>query len=188
MLAFFGDGASNEGTFHEGLNLSAVWRLPLVWVCVNNMYGMGTRHEKVSAVENVADRACAYNMPGLVVDGNDVVAVYQAASEARDRALAGEGPTLIECKTYRHRGHSSFDMRLYRPQEELEAWLTRDPLTLLERTLREKGLLDDELVQGFTAEVQEQVDEAEEFALSSPEPSPEAGMDFIFCPGEENSR
>jgi pyruvate dehydrogenase E1 component alpha subunit len=122
------------------------------------------------------------------VDGNDVVAVCEAASDARDRALAGEGPTLIECKTYRHRGHSSFDMRLYRPREEIDAWLTRDPLVLSERTLREKGLLDDELVERIEAAVREQVDEAEEFALTSPEPSPEAGMEFIFCPSEVGSR
>ena len=184
VLTFFGDGASNQGTFHEGMNLSAVWHLPLIWVCVNNMYGMGTRHDKVSAIENIADRACAYNMPGFVVDGNDVVAVYQAVFEARERALVGQGPTLIECKTYRHRGHSSFDRRLYKPQEELEAWLERDPLILFEKRLREKGLLDDDLLEEIAAEAQKRVDEAEEFSLSSPEPPPEAGVELVFCPGE----
>ncbi len=184
VLAFFGDGASNQGTFHESMNLSALWHLPVVWVCHNNLYAMSTRFERASAVENVADRACAYNMPGVIVDGNDVAAVYQAVSEARQRALAGDGPTLVECKTYRHRGHSASDKRRYRPQEEVNTWLKRDPIARMERMLREQGILDDESVEELAAEARKQVDAAEEFALHSPEPSPEAGVELIFCPSE----
>jgi TPP-dependent pyruvate/acetoin dehydrogenase alpha subunit len=184
VLAFFGDGASSLGAFHECMNLSALWRLPVVWVCNNNLYSMSTHFNQMSAVENVADRRCAYNMPGAVVDGNDVVAVYEVVSEARQRALAGEGPTLIECKTYRHRGHSGSDMRRYRPQAEIEAWLKRDPIARFERTLRERGILNDELIEEITAEARRLVDEAEDFAVNSPESPPEAGAELIFCPSE----
>jgi len=184
VLALFGDGCSNEGTFHEALNLSSVWKLPVVWVCVNNQYGMGTAHVKVSAVEDIADRACAYDMPGLVVDGNDVLAVYDAVSQARQRALAGDGPTLLECKTYRWGGHSTMDKRLYRPKEEVEAWLKRDPIPRFEALLRQQGILDDASVERIRAESRKAVDEAEEFALNSPEPRPESAMDLVFCPSE----
>jgi len=166
------------------MNLSSLWKLPIVWVCVNNQYGMGTAFERVSAAANVADRAAAYAMPGCVVDGNDVLAVYAAMIEARERALAGEGPTLIECKTYRHRGHSTFDKNNYRPQAEIEAWLARDPLVLYERWLRGQGLLDDAAVAEVMAGAARQVDAAEAFAVASPEPAPAASMDFVFAAGQ----
>ncbi len=184
VLAWFGDGASHEGTFHEAMNLSAIWKLPVVWVCVNNQYAMGTSFVSTTAVENVADQACAYNMPGLVIDGNDILVVYETVREARERALAGEGPTLIECKTYRHRGHSTFDKNAYRPQEEIDEWLKRDPIPRFEQTLRERGILDDERIAQIADEVKQQVDEAEEFALDSPEPRPEAAMEFVLCQSE----
>jgi pyruvate dehydrogenase E1 component alpha subunit len=186
VLAFFGDGASSLGAFHESMNLSALWRLPVVWVCDNNLYSMSTRFDRMSAVGNVADRAGAYNMPGIVVDGNDVMAVYEVVCKARLRALSGEGPTLIECKTYRHRGHSASDLRRYRPQSEVEAWLQRDPIARFEKTLREseRGILDDQLVEQIAIEVRKCIDEAEEFAVNSPEPPPEAGAQLIFCPSE----
>ena len=184
VLAFFGDGASHQGTFHESLNLTALWKLPIVWLCVNNQYGMGTAFTKTSAVPNVADRASAYNMPGCVVDGNDVAAVYQVVWEARRRALAGDGPTLVECKTYRHRGHSTFDKNSYRPQAEIDAWLKRDPIALFENSLRLRGSLDDHGVADVAAKAQQVVDEAEAFALGSPEPAPEAALQMLFCPNE----
>ena len=136
VLAWFGDGASHEGTFHEALNLSAIWKLPVVWVCVNNQYAMGTSFASTSAVENVADRACAYDIPGVTVDGNDVLAAYKAVREARERALVGEGPTLVECKTYRHRGHSTFDRNAYRTQREIAEWMSRDPIQRFEQVER----------------------------------------------------
>ena len=184
VLAMFGDGASQMGTFHEALNLSAIWHLPVVWVCVNNHYAMSTSFAEASAIANVADRACAYNMPGCVVDGNDILVVYETVREARERALAGEGPTLIECKTYRQGGHSSFDTNPYRPQEEIDAWLKRDPITQFEQRLRERGILDDKHKTQIADGVQQQVDEAEEFALNSPEPPPEAGVEFVFRSSE----
>jgi pyruvate dehydrogenase E1 component alpha subunit len=181
VLAFFGDGASNEGAFHESMNLSSLWRLPVVWVCDNNLYAMSTRFSRASAIENIADRACAYHLPGIVADGNDVEQVYELTKEARRRALEGEGPTLIECKTYRQEGHSGFDKRLYRPREEIDAWLKRDPIDRFEKVLRERALFDDGMIQVIAAEAQKCVDEAEEFALSSPEPSPDTGADLVFC-------
>lgn len=188
VLAFFGDGASHEGTFHETLNLSAIWKLPVVWVCVNNQYAMGTSFVNTTAVHNIADQACAYDMPGVVVDGNDVLAVYETVREARARALAGRGPSLIECKTYRHRGHSSFDRNLYRPQEEIEQWMKRAPIPQFEQTLRERGLLDDQMIAQVAAEAQRVVDEAEEFALNSPESPPEAAMEYVLCQSEVSVR
>jgi pyruvate dehydrogenase E1 component alpha subunit len=184
VLAYFGDGASHEGTFHEALNMSSIWKLPLVWVCVNNQYAMGTSFAYTSAVPNVADRACAYGMPGLAIDGNDVLAVYEAVQQARERALAGEGPTLIECKTYRHRGHSSFDTNRYRPQAEIDEWMRRDPIARFETALRERGMLDDERVAHVEREARRQVDEAEAFTLESPEPPPEAGIELVYCRAE----
>lgn len=186
VLALFGDGTSNEGTFHEGLNLSSLWRLPVIWLCVNNLYAMGTRFTNASSVPNVADRACAYGIPGRVIDGNDVVRVYEEVEEARRRALSGEGPTLIECKTYRHKGHSAFDRNPYRSQEEMQAWLARDPILTFERALRTQGVLDDERIQRIAADVQGQVDEAEAFAVNSPEPRPESALERIRYSGEGN--
>lgn len=184
VLAFFGDGASNQGTFHEAMNLTALWKLPIVWVCVNNQYGMGTRFDKTSAIPNVADRACAYDMPGHVVDGNDVLAVYEAACVARARALAGSGPTLIECKTYRHRGHSTFDKNTYRSQEEIDAWVKRDPIVLFENLLRAEDLLTDDLIARIADDAKRANDAAEAFAVQSPEPAPAAVMEMVFCPSE----
>jgi acetoin:2,6-dichlorophenolindophenol oxidoreductase subunit alpha len=186
VLAFFGDAASNQGTFHEAMNLTSRWKLPIVWVCDNNLYGMGTSFASTSAIPNVADRACAYDMPGYVVDGNDVVAVYEAADRARQRALAGDGPTLIECKTYRHRGHSTFDKNSYRPQEEIDSWLKRDPIALFETKLRGQALLDDRTVAEVAAAAERMMDDAEAFAVGSPEPAPASALEMIFAPDEVN--
>jgi pyruvate dehydrogenase E1 component alpha subunit len=181
VLAWFGDGAAHEGTFHETLNLSAIWKLPVVWVCVNNAYAMGTSFGSTTAVDNIADQACAYGMPGEVVDGNDVLATYEVTRQARERALAGEGPTLIECKTYRHRGHSTFDRNPYRTPQEMADWLARDPIQRFERLLRQQGHLDDALAEEIAGDVQQVVDKAEAFAVNSPEPPPEAGGELVFA-------
>jgi pyruvate dehydrogenase E1 component alpha subunit len=186
VLAWFGDGASHEGTFHEALNLSAIWKLPVVWLCINNQYAMGTSFASTTAVDNIADQACAYDMPGVLVDGNDVVAVYEAVHEARERALADDGPTLIECKTYRHRGHSTFDRNAYRTQQEMAEWMARDPIPRFERDLLDQGILDDERVAQIASEVGQIVDEAEAFAINSPEPPPEAALDLVLAPREVN--
>ena len=143
VVCFFGDGANNEGAFHESLNMASIWKLPVVFVCENNGYGMSTSAARSTAVANIADRAAGYSMPGVVVDGNDFSAVAEASSNAVDRARKGDGPTLIECKTYRHRGHSKSDRNRYRTKEEIEDWKSlRDPITQFENELMQFGVID----------------------------------------------
>jgi len=178
---FFGDGASNQGTFHEGINLAAIWRLPVVFVCENNLYAMGTRQSRVMLTENVADRAAAYGIPSVVADGNDVLAVYEAAHLAVERARKSEGPTLIECKTYRLRGHSRFDPAAYRPKEEVETWLKKDPIARFQTKLFEIGALTEAEAKKIVDEVTKEVDEATRFAVESPFPEPEEALGDVYA-------
>jgi len=177
---FFGEGASNQGTFHEGINLAAVWSLPVVFVCENNLYAMGTSQTRIMSIENVADRATAYGIPGVAVDGNDVLAVYEAAREAVERARRGEGPTLIECKTYRQKGHSRFDPATYRPKEEVETWLKKDPIARLQTRLFEMGVLTEIENQKMVEEAKRAVEEATKFAVESPFPEPEEAFEDVY--------
>lgn len=172
-VSFFGDGANNEGAFHEALNMAAVWRLPVVFVCENNQYGMSTSMERSTAVRNVAERAAAYGMPGLIVDGNRFADVAEASFEAVRRARAGEGPSLIESKTYRIRGHSRSDRNRYRTKEEIEAWQSRDPIGLFETELASFGLIDESEITKVREEVEAEIAAALAFAIESP--SPEVG-------------
>jgi len=180
VACFFGDGASNNGAFHEALNMAAAWKLPVAFACENNLYAMGTRISHVTAIENIADRALAYGMPGIVVDGNDVIAVYKAAREAAERARNGEGPTLIECKTYRYKGHSRFDPGKYRPQGEVEEWVRRDPILRFRRKLTEENILTERESEQIDHEATEAVDESAKFALESPDPEPEDALEDVF--------
>ena len=169
-VAFFGDGASNIGAFHEGLNLASVLKLPVIFVCENNQYGEYTPISKSTAVSNIADRASSYAMRGVIVDGNDVLKVAEVARSAIDQARAGKGPTLIECKTYRHKGHSRTDPGKYRPDKEVEEWLARDPVTLFGRYLESNGLLSKGDQEKLKVAQDKIVDEAYQFALDSPYP------------------
>ncbi|MBM3480086.1 MAG: thiamine pyrophosphate-dependent dehydrogenase E1 component subunit alpha [Alphaproteobacteria bacterium] len=171
-MVFFGDGASNEGAFHEALNLAAIWKLPVVFVCENNKYGMSMSTARSMPVANVADRAAAYAMPGVIVDGNDLLAVVEAADEACARARRGEGPSLLECKTYRLRGHSKSDRNLYRTKEEIEAWRARDPIARLRDALVEAGRLDAVEAEAIEASAAAEIEAAVEFARTSPDPDP----------------
>lgn len=171
-MVFFGDGASNEGAFHEALNLAAIWRLPVVFVCENNQYGMSMSVARSMPIANVADRAAAYAMPGVVVDGNDLFAVIAAAHEACARARRGEGPSLLECKTYRWRGHSKSDRNLYRSKEEIETWRGLDPIRRLCDALVEDRLLTVAETDMIEAEAAAEIDAAVEFARQSPDPDP----------------
>ncbi|MDH5462596.1 MAG: pyruvate dehydrogenase (acetyl-transferring) E1 component subunit alpha [Candidatus Bathyarchaeota archaeon] len=184
VACFFGDGASNQGTFHEGINMAAVWALPILFVCENNLYAMGTRQSRVMAIENVADRAAAYGIPGAVVDGNDVLAVYEAAHKAVKRARQGKGPTLIECKTYRHKGHSRFDPATYRPKEEVEKWLKKDPIPRFQKRLLEEGFLTEKEALRIEEEVAKTVEDAVKFAVESPYPAPEEALENIYAQKE----
>jgi len=181
VACFFGEGASNQGTFHEGINIAAVWNLPVVFVCENNLYAMGTRQSMVMKTSNVADRAAAYGIPGVVVDGNDVLAVYEKAHEAVERARRGEGPTLIECKTYRHKGHSRFDPAAYRPKDEVEEWLRRDPITRFKNKLAETGVLTEAEAEKIRKEAVVAVEEAVRFAMESPYPAPEEALEDVYA-------
>ena len=146
---FFGDGAYNEGTFHESLNIGGAFNLPVIYVCENNLYAVGTRQSQVRKVEDIADRAAGYGMPGVVVDGNDVIAVYEATKEAVDRARAGDGPTLIECKTYRWRTHFEGEPDTYRPPEEVAAWLKREPIAPFRKLLVDQKIISEKEAEDF---------------------------------------
>jgi len=181
-VCFFGDGASNEGAFHEGLNMAAIWDLPVVYVCENNLYAASTPVSVAFNIENVADRAAAYGMPGVVADGNDVKAVYQAAGEAIARARQGKGPTLLECKTYRLCGHSRSDPRTYRSKEEEAAWEAKDPILSLGEHLKEEGLATDETLAAIEQDVTALIDDAVTFAEESPSPEPSDTLKHVFSP------
>lgn len=170
VLCFFGEGASNRGTFQESANAASLWKLPVVWLCENNWWSVSVPFDAASAVPNVADRAPAYAMPGVVVDGMDVVAVHAAVVEAVARARAGGGPTLIEAKTSRFRGHYEGDPETYRDPEEVERWKQRDPIVLHERRLIDSGTATREDLDALRARVTDRVEEAAQAALASPTP------------------
>jgi pyruvate dehydrogenase E1 component alpha subunit len=177
---FFGDGSTNIGAFHESLNLAAVWKLPVVFVCENNLYGEYSPLATTTPIERLADRAAAYGMPGERIDGNRVLEVREAVAAAVARARAGEGPTLIEAMTYRQKGHSRTDPAKYRPEGELEEWLARDPIVLHEGWLAEAGV-DREALEETRDAAQAAVAEALERALSWPEPEPAALHEDVWA-------
>jgi pyruvate dehydrogenase E1 component alpha subunit len=171
VVSFFGDGANNEGAFHESLNMAAIWKLPVIFVCENNGYGMSTSTARSTAVQNIAERAAAYSMPGVIVDGNNFSAVAEASQAAVDRARRGEGPTLIESKTYRYRGHSKSDRNRYRTKEEIEDWMAnRDPIMLFEAELKEFGIIDRTGIEAVREAAAKEIAEGIEFAKESPMP------------------
>jgi TPP-dependent pyruvate/acetoin dehydrogenase alpha subunit len=181
-LCFFGDGASNNGVFHESLNLAGRWKLPTVYVCENNLYGMSVPFCKACAVENVADRACAYDMPGEVVDGMRVLEVKRAVERAVARARKGGGPTLIEAKTYRYRGHSRSDPRKYRTKEEEQYYHDRDPITQFRTLLESEDVMTVDEMDAVGAEVDAEMAEAERFALEeSPYPDPSELTEDVYA-------
>ena len=177
-VAFFGDGASNEGSFHEAANMAALYKLPCLFVCENNGYGEYTSQANHQAIVDVADRAAGYGMPGVVVDGMDVVAVYEAARVAVARARNGEGPSMIECKTYRYYDHAGVSGlgRTYRSDEEVQEWMERDPIKLFEAQLAKAKVMSEEEAKEIHAGIQAEIDEAIEFAENSPLPDPEVDM------------
>jgi pyruvate dehydrogenase E1 component alpha subunit len=181
VVSFFGDGASNIGAFHEGLNLAAVQRAPVIFVCENNLYAASTHVSTAMLIGDIADRAAAYGMPGVVVDGMDVEAVNRAAAEAVARARSGDGPTLIECKTYRYRGHSRGDPGGYRDREEHRRWLERDPIERLRGRLECDFGVPAARLAMIEGEAQARIEAAVAFALASPEPPPESAREHVFA-------
>jgi len=180
VACFFGEGASNQGTFHESINMASIWKLPILFVCENNLYAMGTRQSRVMSIENIADRAVAYGIPGVSVDGNDVLSVYEVAKNAVEKVRKDEGPILIECKTYRHRGHSRVDPARYRPKEEVEAWLAKDPIKRFKERLVQTNTLTESEVQQIERKISVKIDEVVRFALESPCPAPEEALEDVY--------
>lgn len=180
-VSFFGDGASNIGTFHEGINLAAVWKLPVVFVCENNGFGISVPVKESTSVKDISVRSAAYGIPGVTVDGNDVFAVDKAVGEAIERARAGEGPTLVECKTYRWFGHWTGDPQVYRTREEVEEWKLKCPIKRLREYMAAKGILGEDELAVIENDIHNQVEEAAKFALESPEPDPALVMEDVFC-------
>ena len=179
-VCFFGDGASNQGTTHEAMNLAACWKLPVVFVNENNLYGISCCTDKSTCVADLADRAASYDIPGVVVDGNDVVAVYEAATEAIARARKGDGPSWIECKTYRHHGHFEGDPCTYRTDDELQEWKAKDPLPRMEAKLIDNKVLSADEVEGIKAKVKEKLEKAISFAESSPMADPADLLEDVY--------
>ena len=181
-VSFFGDGASNAGPFHESINIAATWKLPMLYVCENNLYSAGTIAADTLALSDVAARAAGYGIPGVVVDGNDVMAVYEAAEAAVNRARAGQGPTLIECKTYRWRGHTERPgQEDPRPKEEINEWRQRDPINRFVTSLMDHDILTEEAWQKMDADILAAIEDAVRFSEESPFPKPEAALEDIFA-------
>jgi pyruvate dehydrogenase E1 component alpha subunit len=182
-VGFFGDGATGEGPFHESLNISAIWKLPVIWVCENNGYAVETPIETALAADNVADLAAGYKIPAQIVDGNDVEAVAEAARVAVARARAGEGPTLLECKTWRRGSHAQREIPPpeRRPADRIEHWVSRDPLDAFEQRLAERGLLDTALLAEIRQSIDRALEEAVDFAEASPFPDPEDALADVFA-------
>jgi pyruvate dehydrogenase E1 component alpha subunit len=181
ILVFFGDGAANEGAFHESLNIASIWKLPIIYFCENNQYGMSMSVKRSMNIEDISQRACAYGIPGVTVDGNDLFAVYDAAREAVERARAGDGPTLIEAKTYRWKGHSKSDKQRYRTKEEVAAWKAKDPIARLVKRMKAAGWLSDEELAQMEAETANTIQEAIEFAKQSPDPDPSQITEGVYA-------
>ncbi|MDA0676808.1 MAG: thiamine pyrophosphate-dependent dehydrogenase E1 component subunit alpha [Chloroflexi bacterium] len=184
-MVFFGDGASNQGACHESMNLAALWKLPVIFLCENNQFAVTTSYRNSVAVEHISDRAAAYNMPGVLVDGQDCIAMYEATTEAVRRARAGEGPTLIEGLTFRYEEHSLGLGRVrrgeYRTQEEIDAWRKRDPLVIHTERLISQGIATQEECDAISAEVLKEVEASVEFARNSPFPGPEALFEDMWA-------
>ena len=179
-VCFFGDASTNQGTFHESLNMAAIWKLPIIFVCENNNYGISMSQARHQAIKDVADRGAAYGIPGIAVDGNDVMAVNEAAAEAVARARKGQGPTLLECKTYRWRGHFEGDPGNYKPKEEQEAWLKKDPIPRFKTFLLENKILTAEEIAALDQQVKDEMAEAIRFADESPDPAVETVVQDIY--------
>ncbi len=181
VIAYFGEGASNVGDFHEALNIAGVQRLPIIFICENNQYAYSVPVEKSMAIDDVADRAESYGFDGVAINGNDVLAVYQATQGALARARKGEGPTLIECKTYRWHGHSEHDKAFYRTKEELAMWKSRDPIPTFAAYLKGLHEISDDQVADIEARVKATIDDAVEFAANAPDPDPADAVTDLYA-------
>lgn len=181
VLCFFGDGASNEGSFHEALNLAAIWDLPVVFICENNQYGMSGPVKEMTKIQNIADRAIAYGMPGKVVDGNDMIEIMNTVHEAVENARQGNGPALIEMKTYRWKGHSKSDAKKYRTREEEAEWKQKDCIKRFKEVLIEANILTEEDAKKLQQEAKQAIEDAVKFAENSPEPPLSSLLEDVYA-------
>jgi pyruvate dehydrogenase E1 component alpha subunit len=191
VVDFFGDGASSRGDFHEAINMAAAMKLPVIYVCENNRYALATPIERQMGTEDIYLRAQGYGIPGVKVDGNDVLAVHEAAQKAVSRARAGKGPTLIECKTYRWRGHCevpALKTEPWRSDDELEHWQERCPIRQLETLLKDRGILCDEAIGEMETRIQEDLDNALAFAEASPDPNPQNALLGLYADQVQETR
>jgi TPP-dependent pyruvate/acetoin dehydrogenase alpha subunit len=180
-VSFFGDGAANEGACHEAMNMAAIWKLPVVLLCENNRYGMSFSTDRAFAVKEISERAAAYGMPGVTVDGNDVEAVHAAVRDAAERARTGEGPTFVEAVTYRWKGHSKSDKNLYRTRQEIEEWRARDPIPRFEREAIAAGTVDEADAEQARAAATQAIRAAVQTGLSAPDAQPDALLDAVYA-------
>ena len=183
-VAFHGDGAMGEGAWHEGVILAAMWKLPVVFLCENNLYGMSMPSERAFNLEKLSDRARGYGIPGVTVDGNDIQAVYEATQQAVDRARAGEGPTFIEARTYRWRGHSKSDKNLYRTREEIEAWRSKDPIPLFEKIVQDAGTLSADQLEAIRSDVRIELRTAVVAANNAPDATADDLLSAVYAPAD----
>jgi len=183
-VSFFGDGASNQGTFHEALNLASVWKLPAIFICENNAFAISVPVETSTSVKDISVRGKAYDMPGVTVDGNDVIEIYKAVEKAIKRAQQGKGPTLIECKTYRWKGHWTGDPEVYRTREQVAAWMEKCPIKRLRAYMLKEKIAAEKELDAIEEKAQADVDEAVEFSLNSPEPNPASVLNDVFFESE----
>lgn len=181
VVCFFGDGASNRGTFHESLNLASIWNLPIVFVCENNMYGISYCQRDHMNICDISDRSAAYGIPGVTVDGNDVVAVYETVAEAVKRARSGDGPSLVECKTWRWRGHFEGDPSVYKDPNEQAEWIKKDPIPRLAKQLLDLGYATQADLDKINETINAQINAAVDFAQNSPNPNPEDVLTDVFA-------
>jgi len=180
VVVYFGDGTANEGRFHEGLNFASIWKAPVIYLCENNLYAISVPTSKAFNIRDIAIRAAGYGIPGVIVDGMDVLAMYEEVGKAVARARAGEGPTLIEAKTYRFRGHFEGDPEVYRTKEEIEEWMKKDPIDTFKKQLVEAGMLTEKAIEEMNREILDELDKAVKFALESPFPKPEEAWEYVY--------
>lgn len=180
-VSFFGDGASNKGEFHEAINMAAIWGLPVLFICENNLYGYSVHYKRTMLLDNIAERATSYGIPGIIADGMDVLEVYNKSAQAIERARNGQGPTLIECKTYRFMGHARFEKPNYRSKEELEEFKKRDPIIIYKNKLLNEYEIDIAEISNIDKLVKNEIDEAVNFAENSPDPEPLDYLKYLFA-------
>lgn len=181
VVSFFGEGAINQGAVHEAINLASIWNLPIIFVCENNKYAVSTPIDETSRMKKLSKRAKSYGIPALTVDGNDVIEVYLVTKKAVERARENLGPTFIECKTYRYKGHSRSDPAVYRSKEELNAWLKKDPIPKLKSYIIEEKIADEDRLREIEDRVELDIKKALEFAKKSPEVNPEEIVGYLFA-------